>query len=194
MPADHPSEIKAMSDIATPTSSARAADLDIRRAHSSEYPAIGDLTVAAYAARYGALTADYTVRLRHPEARADESDIWVATEPGSGRLVGTLSVRKDLIDGELIFEVLASAAEHGKQGIGTALLEHVFTLARSRGVSNVGMYSGSTMTAAHAFYTKHGFEREHGRELEFLEDGVPISVWKFTRAVPQQNGITSTTT
>lgn len=153
----------------------------IRLAEETEYPAVGALSLAAYAARYGPQTPDYARRLRHPEDRADSSEIWVAEDAATGELVGTVSIARELADGELRFGVLATSPAVARRGVGQALLDHVISQARRRGAARIGMGSGATMLPAHALYRKNGFRRVEGADRRFDENGVTVTVWTFVR-------------
>ncbi|MHC9043180.1 GNAT family N-acetyltransferase [Microbacterium saperdae] len=175
-------------------------DLVIRHARVEEYPAIGDLTHAAYTHDYTDLPEDYEDNLRHPERLLEEYDIWVAEQ--NDRVVGVVSVRHEglAVDGwiapdELYFRLLAVAPSARGRGIGIALVEHTIVLARQRGAANVMMNSGPNMRAAHALYRKLGFiepperqkiEEIDGESVQFFTFVLPTTVQEHAGSVNER--------
>lgn len=142
-----------------------APPLTIRRATPDDYPAVGDLTVAAYLAE-GALTPEdaYVAWLADVAGRADEGDLWVAEASGdvlgavmwcppgtTGREIGT--------DGQGEFRSLAVSPSARGRGVGTRLVEHIIGLSQAAGLDEIVLSSAEWMTTAHRLYTRLGFVR-----------------------------------
>ncbi|WP_375387175.1 GNAT family N-acetyltransferase [uncultured Amnibacterium sp.] len=166
------------------------ADVVIRLAEPREYPDLGALTHAAYAADYP-LHPGYAHTLRHPEQRAADYEPWVAEDTGTGVLVGTTSVlrpgreegRGRVRDGELYFRLLAVSPTARRRGIGALLTRFTYGLALDRGQHTVALNSGQHMTGAHALYRGLGFTRIEDRDVRLSEDGRDFTVYTFTRPV-----------
>ena len=167
---------------------AQASDLTLRIARADEYPAIGELSYAAYARDYE-IGEDYAHTLRHPELRTDDYDIWVAEDPATGELLGTTSILRGLeargraLADELYFRLLAVAPTARRRGIGARLTTLALDLARERGLRAVSLNSGQNMTGAHALYRSLGFERIPERDVVIGEGEHAHTVYTFARAV-----------
>lgn len=104
--------------------------------------------------------------------------------------MGVVSIRREGLHeegwieaDELYFRLLAVAPSARGTGIGQALVEHAFDLARERGAARVTMNSGPQMLAAHALYRKLGFT-EPGDRKRFVEnDGRVVQLHTFVRDV-----------
>jgi ribosomal protein S18 acetylase RimI-like enzyme len=163
-----------------------ASNPNIRPARHDEYPAIGELTHAAYSHDYSDLPEDYKERLRHPELLLDDYDIWVATEPSDGTLLGTIAILRAGIDNdgrlnddELYFRLLAVAPAARGRGIGQALTKHTVELARQRGLAKVVLNSGENMVGAHALYRKLGFAAAEERQSTIVHDRGTVQLYTF---------------
>lgn len=164
------------------------AELVIRKARESEFRAVGEVTLAAYAHDYDDLSDDYIDGLRHPERLVSEYETWVAER--DGQVVGAVSIRHEglheegwIEPDELYFRLLAVAPSARGTGVGQALVEHAFALARARGAARVSMNSGPQMRAAHALYRKLGFAEPAGRQRLIEDGGRRIQLHTFVRDV-----------
>lgn len=151
--------------------------MEIRRAVPAEYGALGELTVAAYAALFDEPLGDYEHELRDVEKRATDSVVLAAISddgtvlggvtyvPGSER---AMSEFED-VDAAGI-RMLAVDPAHQGGGIGRCLVEECVSLARSAGRSRVVLHSTNYMAAAQALYRSVGFERVAELDIEFTEE------------------------
>ncbi len=166
---------------------AQASSLRIRAALPSEYPAIGDLTHAAYTHDYADLPDDYREQLRHPEWLGAAYEIFVAEDAASGDLLGTVALlrREHHAEGhvgpdELYFRLLATHPSARGRGVGAALTEFAIAEASARGQRAVVLNSGPDMIGAHALYRKLGFTRRTEREGTIvLADGRELALLTF---------------
>ncbi|WP_411698886.1 N-acetyltransferase family protein [Conyzicola sp.] len=165
--------------------------ISIRLVEPSEYERVAQLTVAAYTADYDDLPADYLAELAAVEQRAVAHQVWVAVDDGSGRILGTMATGKpgraisDLaLDGEFDYRLLAVDPAARGRGIGRALTEFTYSLARERGLHTVVMNSGEHMLGAHRLYAGLGFARvpERERSVE-ISPGEFMALYVFARAV-----------
>ena len=137
--------------------------LTIRPATPSEFAAVGELCVSAYA---GLLPHDhfYLDVLRDAAGRAADAELLVAVD--DDELLGTVTFvpsggplaeisRAD----ESEFRMLAVSPAAQGRGIGTALLRQVLDASRAAGRRAVVCSSQPAMRAAHTVYTRLGFER-----------------------------------
>jgi len=141
---------------------------EIRVATAAEYAEVGEITVRAYTVEGFLEPADaYAHRLRDAAARAVEAELWVAVEPGTGRLLGSVtfcprgSAYRELAgehDGE--FRMLAVDPRARGLGVGRALVERCLERSRELGDSSVVICSLPAMRAAHRLYSSLGFDRE----------------------------------
>lgn len=158
----------------------------IRPAAADEYPAIGELTHAAYTGDYDDLSAGYQKQLRHPERLLPSYDVWVAADRVSGELLGTVAILRAGLDDEgrigtdeLYFRLLAVSPAARGRGIGTALTEFARATAAERRSARVVLHSGENMLGAHALYTKLGYSRRPERELVVVDGGRRIQLYTF---------------
>lgn len=171
------------------TETAPGPTLLIREARADEYPAVGELTHAAYTHDYADLPDDYRQQLRHPEHLLDAYDVWVAEDTASGELVGTIALLRPghdndgrIGDDELYFRLLATHPSVRGRGVGVALTEFAVEQAAARGQSAVVLNSGPDMLGAHALYRKLGFSRRSEREgTVVLPDGRTLELLTFVR-------------
>jgi ribosomal protein S18 acetylase RimI-like enzyme len=148
----------------------RFVPIEIRRATSSEFPAVADVCVAAYAP-FVVGDHHYVAVLRDVPPRASEAELLVAAEPDGGRVLGTVTFVPDggplgeiAGPGEAEFRMLAvDPAAHGR-GVGTSLLQRVLDDSRGRGAGGVVCSSLPEMRAAHRIYRRLGFRRAPDRD------------------------------
>ncbi|GAA2047650.1 GNAT family N-acetyltransferase [Leifsonia soli] len=163
----------------------------IRPAGPDEYPAIGELTHAAYTTDYTDLSPHYRDELKHPEALLDDFEFFVAEDTGTGQLLGTIALLRpgrdqggQIAQDELYFRLLATHPSARGRGIGIALTQFALDQAAQRGQRAVVMNSGPVMVGAHALYRKLGFRREPDREgIVELPDGRSLQLLTFVRDV-----------
>lgn len=161
-------------------------DLRIRLIRPDETDAVATLTETAYSHDYS-LSESYRRSLVDVAARAEHDQVWVAEDPVTGRILGTVwtplpgeRISPLARDGELDFRLLAVAPEARGRGIGAALTRHVLALGRERGVRRVVMNSGSDMVGAHRLYAALGFVRLTEREGPIeVEPGHFINLFAF---------------
>lgn len=142
--------------------------MQIRLVAPDEYPAVGELTVSAYAPFLEGPDDPYQQRLRDVADRAAQAHVWVAiddddddsqvlgsvTEPPFGSSYRELGGADE---GE--FRMLAVNPRHQGSGVGTALVEHVLRRARADGRRAVRLSSLPEMAGAHRLYERCGFDR-----------------------------------
>jgi ribosomal protein S18 acetylase RimI-like enzyme len=139
--------------------------LEIRRAAPSEFAAVGDLCVAAYAAF---LVGDdhYVATLRDAQRRSAEAELLVAAD---SEVLGTVTFVPDggpfgEIAGpdETEFRLLAVSPSAQGRGVGTALVQHVIDA--SAGRERIVCSSLREMRTAHRIYERFGFTRAPERD------------------------------
>ena len=147
----------------------RPVPLAIRPADLSEFPAVGGLCVAAYAAFVDADAAGYADVLRDVAGRAADADVLVADR--DGELLGTVTFVPDggalgeiAASGEAEFRMLAVAPAAQGRGVGTALLRHVMDESVRRGRTGLVCSSQPAMRAAHRVYERVGLRRDPERD------------------------------
>jgi GNAT superfamily N-acetyltransferase len=78
----------------------------------------------------------------------------------------------DIVDGNTHLEQLSVVPEHGRRGLGTALLEHTCTWAREHGHEAVTLTTFRDVPWNGPYYAQHGFvvmtDAEVGPELQAL--------------------------
>ena len=165
--------------------------VSIRLIEPSEYERVSALTVAAYTADYDDLPDDYLAELAAVEERAVAHQVWVAVDDETGEILGTMATGKPghpisglARDGELDYRLLAVDPVARGRGIGKALTEFTYELARERGLRRVVMNSGEHMVGAHRLYFGLGFERVPEREQRIeLAPGEFMDLYVFAREV-----------
>ena len=137
----------------------------VRPAHADELPAVGGLTVAAYAAD-GLLVEDdpYADHLRDAGTRFREAELYVA-EVG-GELAGTVTFCPEgspwsevAEPGEGEFRMLAVAPAFRRRGVGEALVGVCLERSRELGYTGVLLCSLRVQADAHRIYERLGFRR-----------------------------------
>jgi ribosomal protein S18 acetylase RimI-like enzyme len=142
--------------------------LEIRQATAAEFPALGELCVAAYEP-FVAGDHVYIAELRDVARRAADAELLVAAD--DGRPLGTVTFVPDggplgeiATPDEAEFRMLAVDPATRGRGIGTELLRRVLEESRSRGRAGVVCSSLPEMRAAHRVYERLGFRRAPQRD------------------------------
>jgi ribosomal protein S18 acetylase RimI-like enzyme len=142
----------------------------IRLAVPTEYDAVGELTVDAYA-HDGFLPpgSDYALTLRATADRAAKAELWIAVR--ATERLGTVtycppgSVYREIgVDGEGEFRMLGVSGAARGLGIGTALVAKCIDRTRELGLDRLVMSSATYMTTAHRIYERLGFTRLPARD------------------------------
>jgi ribosomal protein S18 acetylase RimI-like enzyme len=143
----------------------------LRRARPEDLPAIGEVTVAAYAEFADGDVDDYVEHLRDAATRDREAELWVATPDDSDEILGTVTLtpagspwREVGRDGEGEFRMLAVAPSARGQGVGAALVHLVVDRFRRDGASAIVMSTLPRMEAAQRIYLREGFVRDVSRD------------------------------
>jgi ribosomal protein S18 acetylase RimI-like enzyme len=154
----------------------------IRRARSEDLPAVGEVTVAAYAEFLDGDSDGYVTQLRDAAARHREAELWVATPDDSEEILGTVTDcppgspwREIGVDGEGEFRMLAVAPGARGHGVGAALVDRVVASWRERGAHAVVMSTATPMHAAHHVYERAGFVRVPERDWSPAEGFVLLT-------------------
>jgi ribosomal protein S18 acetylase RimI-like enzyme len=151
--------------------------MEIRPVRPEEHKALGDLTVAAYAAIDPATVGDddYAEELRDVAGRAAGAEVLVALED-SGALLGGVTyvpgpdspwAEFTEPDGAGI-RMLAVAPEAQGRGVGEALSRACVERASAAGRGQVLLHSTDRMTVAHRLYERLGFVRDPSLDWEPL--------------------------
>lgn len=149
----------------------------VREARPDEYPAMADLTVAAYHTIDPDL-GSYEARIRDVAGRAAVATVLVASL--DGRAIGTVTyvgessspLSESDDPGDAGVRLLAVAPEAMGRGAGTALVERCIELARADGRRRLVLITRPAMHAAHAIYARLGFIR--APELDEHWEGVTL--------------------
>ncbi|GAB2668102.1 GNAT family N-acetyltransferase [Kribbella swartbergensis] len=141
---------------------------EIRLARASEYDAVGELTVEAYA-HDGFVKGDYAMTLRAAADRAAKAELWVAADATG--LLGTVtycppgSIYREIgLDDEGEFRMLAVSGRARGLGVGTALTVRCIERSRELGLNRLVMSSATYMRSAHRIYERLGFVRRPDRD------------------------------
>jgi predicted N-acetyltransferase YhbS len=150
--------------------------MQIRLARPEEYAAIGELTVAAYAAvDPGTLQSDYVDELRDVAGRAAGADVLVAVDDETGGMVvGGVTYAPDPSSTSAEFSdpdaagirMLAVAADAQGRGVGEALTRACVDRARAAGRGQIVLHSTDRMGTAHRLYERLGFVRDTSIDWE----------------------------
>jgi ribosomal protein S18 acetylase RimI-like enzyme len=147
------------------------AAVTVRPARAEEYPAVGELTAAAYLAG-GFVTADsfYVAELKNAAKRAAQAEVLVAEDAGTllgavafvppGSAFGEITEAED----EAAFRMLAVSPAAQGRGVGRALVDACLYRARALGVARMRLSTQPDMAAAHRLYEKLGFVRTPERD------------------------------
>ncbi len=148
-------------------------DVRVRIMRPDEADEVSAMVEAAYAADFE-LSQGYRADIAAVAERANDHQVWVATDAASGILLGTVSTPRAgraisplAQAGELDFRFLGVAAGARRRGIGALLVEHVLLLARLRAIPRVVLNTGPDMVAAQRLYEGMGFHRLREREFVF---------------------------
>jgi ribosomal protein S18 acetylase RimI-like enzyme len=144
----------------------------IRRADPADFERVGTLTVQAYV-EDGHIPkgSDYASTLADAASRAADAELWVAVDDATGTVLGSVTFAAPgspylevagPLEGE--FRMLAVAPEARGLGVGAALVQHVVSRARERGLQGLAMSTQPTMLSAHRIYQRLGFERTPERD------------------------------
>jgi ribosomal protein S18 acetylase RimI-like enzyme len=139
----------------------------LRRAQPEEFPAVGELTLAAYTADgYLGDDTDYAAELLGAAHRAAAAELVVAVDRTNHELLGTVTFclsgshyAEVSQPGEAEFRMLAVAPEARGRGIGHSLARWCVDRAREQGCTAVVLSSLDRMHAAHRLYERMGFSR-----------------------------------
>jgi ribosomal protein S18 acetylase RimI-like enzyme len=166
--------------------------ITIRLVEPHEYERVSALTVAAYTADYNDLPDDYLAELAAVEDRAVAHQVWVAVDEETGVILGTMATGKPgrpisglALEGELDYRLLAVDPAARGRGVGRALTEFTYVLARKRGLHRVVMNSAGIMVGAHRLYFSLGFERVPEREHTVeIAPGEFMELYVFAKDLP----------
>lgn len=146
----------------------------IRPIDSSEYEALGEMTVLAYHDLGADMPhqAEYDVELRDVERRARTSCVLVAVDPDGDVMGGVTYVSgpedpysEELSDGDAGMRMLAVAPPAQRRGVGRALTVECLRRARVAERRRLVLHTGPWMPAAVHLYESLGFVR--APELDF---------------------------
>jgi GNAT superfamily N-acetyltransferase len=145
----------------------------VREARPEEYPAIGELTVAAYSIFPEVADPGYLAELRDAAGRAAVCPVYVALDD-AGRVVGGATyvpgpdnpLAESERSGEAGIRMLAVAPAAQGRGVGTALARALVERARAEGRRGIALLSLPAMTGAHRLYERLGFRRAPDRDWE----------------------------
>lgn len=136
----------------------------VNAATDDQYRDIASVSVRAYLPSGLPSDHPYFARLRDVAVRAEEAEVWVATE--HGRVLGSLTWcppgsawREIGQPGEAEFRMLAVDPPEQGRGVGRALVQAVIDRARADGDTAVVLSSATWMHAAHHLYERMGFAR-----------------------------------
>jgi len=141
------------------------ARLPVGPAAPEDYGRIAELTAGVYRDEgYGNET--YLVQLADVAGRAEQAELLVARDPGTGDVLGSVAL---VLDGEF-GEVLTSADEAGfrmlvvdpaarGRGVGELLVRACLERARAAGKRRMVLSTERGMHAAHRLYERLGFSR-----------------------------------
>ncbi len=139
--------------------------VEVRRATSGDLPAVGEVTLAAYAAD-GLAVPSYVERLRDSATRHREAELWIAADD-DGSVLGSVTycppgspwreIAADDSEGE--FRMLAVAPAGRGRGLGRLLVQRCLQRSRELGQRRVVLCSDVRMVAAHRLYARFGFTR-----------------------------------
>ena len=176
------------------------APIMIRLARPEEYPALGALTVAAYASLPGMPTVaeqpEYYALLRDVAKRASRASLRVfAAIDASGQVLGAVDFIGDMSDygsggtastvrNAAGIRLLAVMPASRGRGVGKRLTEFCIDHARELGRGRVVLHSTRAMQTAWAMYERLGFERFP--QLDFQQGQLEVFgfVLTLTRSSP----------
>jgi len=166
-------------------------DVAIRPARPPEFPAIGDLCVAAYVP-FVAAGDGYAAVLRDVGRRAAAAEVLVAADGDA--LLGTVTfvpaggpLGEIARPGETEFRMLAVDPAAQGRGVGAALLGHVVGATRRLGFAGVVCSSQPAMRAAHRVYDRFGFRRDPTRDWS-PEPGIELIAFALRLGPSRRDG------
>lgn len=157
----------------------------MRLAREDEFDEVGSLTLAAYLADgFVSADGDYVGELRDAVTRAREAELWVAVDPGTDALLGSVTFcpvgspyREVALDAsEAEFRMLSVAPGARRRGVARLLTLHCSALARDLGQEHMVLCSDRRMVAAHALYSGLGFRRLPDRDWQ---PAPGVELWAF---------------
>jgi GNAT superfamily N-acetyltransferase len=159
----------------------------VRLAEQDDLALVGDITVDAYVdGGFLTVSNDYVSHLRNAAQRARSAELWVAEL--DGEVVGTVTFcppgsphREVAADDEGEFRMLAVSPKAQGRGVARQLVERCLDRCRDLGLETLAICSMPQMTAAHAVYSRFGFERAEDLDWSPV-DGVVL--WGFRAQVP----------
>lgn len=147
----------------------------IRPATPDDYPAIGELTTAAYVTA-GHVAPDDIYAQILVDMAARQRDLYVAEV--DGHVAGAVNIVTPgsehcqvAYDNEGEFRMLAVAPQYQGRGIGRALVQFVLDQAQAQGLQRVAITTMTTMTSAQAMYEAMGFHRAPERDWNLYTAG-----------------------
>jgi GNAT superfamily N-acetyltransferase len=161
------------------------ADVVVRPAERGDYAAVGDVTVAAYAAIEGfSPGAPYAAELRDVAARAETAEVIVAADP-AGRVLGGVTfvpgpgplAEFDGVDESGMRMLAVDPAAQGR-GVGRLLARACIDRARATGRSRLVLHTTGAMAAAHRVYRGLGFARTPERDIR-TPGGLVLEAYVF---------------
>jgi ribosomal protein S18 acetylase RimI-like enzyme len=161
------------------------AGLLVREARPEDYPAIGDLTIAAYAPVHPAEhDIEYLDEMRDVASRVACCTVFVATDVASGDVLGSVTyvpgpgtpLSEKEREGEAGFRMLAVAPDAQGRGVGRALVEACIARARTDDRSRLVLLTLPSMTRAHALYRALGFVPAPDRDW-FFSPEIDLKGW-----------------
>ena len=145
--------------------------MELRRARRDELPALGELTVAAYADFTLGPDDLYVARLRDTATRDAQGELWVAAE--DGELLGRVTCcppgspwRELAGDHEGEFRMLAVAPPARGRGVAPCARPLGEERAREHGARAMVLSSLPAMVHAHRIYDRLGYRRVPARDWD----------------------------
>ena len=150
--------------------------MTIRTATVQDYPAIRELTQAAYiAAGHIEPGSQYAAQLTDIRARSE--GLFVAEF--DGQIAGSVNIAMPgsamaeiAYSNELEFRMLAVHPAFQGQGIGRALVDSVLEMARQHDLDSVAITTMASMTTAQNMYHRMGFKRAPERDWNLYTAGI----------------------
>ncbi len=165
-----------------------SAEVVVRPVRPAEFEAVGDITVAAYAAIEGFSPGPrYEAEMRDVAARIESAEVLVASTP-DGRVLGAVTFVPGLgplaeFDGadESGMRMLAVDPAAQGRGVGRRLALACLDRARETRRARLVLHTTGAMDAAHALYRSLGFARTPERDLR-TPGGLVLEAYVFELA------------
>jgi ribosomal protein S18 acetylase RimI-like enzyme len=142
----------------------------VRLATPEDYAAVEEMTVSVYVSE-GYTQPERANALRDTARRAKDTDLFVAVDSASGKVLGSVSVMtvhgplsQIAGDGEAEMRLLGVDPAARGRGAGEALVRACLDRARAAGMAHLVLSTQPTMTAAHRLYERLGFARMPERD------------------------------